>query len=163
MKKTLKKDQLISALIEARQNIVREVSRLSGEDQDRVFLGIWSVNDLLAHLSGWDYTYVDAVREVLSGRLPDFYNHRDRDWQTYNALLVNKYKRDSWAEQIEQLQSSQRALIEVLETIPPEDFNKDFGVRFRSDKVTVQRLLEADIKDGQIHCKQITDFFGESR
>ena len=163
MKKILKKDQVLKALIEARQNIVREVSGLADEDQDRVFLGIWSVRDLLAHLTGWDYTNIDAIREVMSGRLPSFYDQHDRDWQTYNAILVAKYKRGSINEQIELLQSSQRKLIEFLETIPPEIFNKDFGVRFRGYKVTVQRLLEADTKDVQIHCKQITDFFGESK
>jgi hypothetical protein len=163
MKKILNKDQVISALIEARQNILREVSGLSDEDQDRVFLGIWSVRDLLAHLTGWDYTNIDAVREIMSGKLPGFYDHHDRDWRTYNAMLVSKYKRGSINEQIDLLQSSQHKLIEFLETIPPEAFNKDFGVRFRGYKVTVQRLLEADTKDVQMHCKQITDFFRESK
>jgi hypothetical protein len=163
MKKILKKDQVISALIEARQNILREVSDLSDEHQDRVFLGIWSVRDLLAHLTGWDYTNIDAIQEVMAGRLPSFYDHHDRDWQTYNAMLVKQYKRGSFNDQIASVRDSQHKLIEFLETIPPEDFNKDFGVRFRGYKVTVQRLMEADIKDVQIHCKQITDFFGETK
>jgi hypothetical protein len=99
----------------------------------------------------------------MSGKLPGFYDHHDRDWRTYNAMLVSKYKRGSINEQIDLLQSSQHKLIEFLETIPPEAFNKDFGVRFRGYKVTVQRLLEADTKDVQMHCKQITDFFRESK
>ena len=163
MKKILKKDQVISGLIEARQNILREVSRLSDEDQVRVFLGIWSVRDLLAHLTGWDYTNIDAIQEVMSGRLPGFYDHHDRDWQTYNALLVKQHKQGSFDDQIASVRDSQHKLIEFLETVPPEVFNKDFGVRFRGYKVTVQRILEADIKDVQIHCKQITDFFGETK
>jgi hypothetical protein len=52
-------------------------------------------------------------------------------------------------------------LVAYVQTIPPEDFNRDFGVRFRGYKVTIQRLLEADIKDVQIHCQQIVDFFGK--
>ena len=52
-------------------------------------------------------------------------------------------------------------MIEFLQTIPPEKFNKDFGVRFRGYKVTIQRLLEAEREDEQTHLGQIRDFFKE--
>jgi hypothetical protein len=40
---------------------------------------------------------------------------------------------------------------------------KDFGRWFHGYKVTVQRLLEAETKGEQIHYKQITDYFKESK
>jgi len=61
------------------------------------------------------------------------------------------------------LKESQKELVEYLQTIPPEYFNRDFGVRFRGYKVTIQRLLEADIKDVLIHHQQIADFFGKKK
>lgn len=159
----LRKDQILSNLVETRQNILVEASRLSDEQRDQVFLGIWSVNDLLAHLIGWDYTNLDAVKSVLAGKLPSFYNHRDHDWQTYNAMLVKKHKKDSFKELLTTLKNSRGKLIEFLQTIPPEQFNKDFDVRFRGYKVTVQRLLEAERKDEQTHLQQITGFFKETQ
>jgi len=159
----LRKDKILSTLVEARQNILVEVSRLSDEQQKQVFLGIWSVEDLLAHLIGWDDTNFHAVKSVLAGQLPSFYQHRDHDWQTYNARLVKKHKKESFKELIATVRASQKTLVDFLQTIPPENFNKDFGVRFRGYKVTVQRLLEAEAKDEQIHHNQITDFFKESK
>lgn len=100
---------------------------------------------------------------VLAGKLPSFYAHHDRDWAKYNAMLVARYKRDQSEELIELAKGSQRELIELLEMIPPELFNKDFGVRFRGDKVTVQRLLEAEVKDEQTHLQQIVDFIKDSK
>jgi hypothetical protein len=50
-------------------------------------------------------------------------------------------------------------LLEFLNTIPAENFNKDFGVRFRGYRVTIQRLLEAEQKDEETHLQQIMDFF----
>jgi len=59
--------------------------------------------------------------------------------------------------------NSQRKLPEYLQSILPEHFTRDFGVRFRGYKVTIQRLLEAEVRDEQVYCQQIKDFFKESK
>ena len=159
----LRKDQIISNLIETRQNILAEASRLSDAQRGQIFLGIWSIKDLLAHLVGWDKTNLDAAKSVLQGNLPSFYEYRDHDWQTYNAMLVKNYKRNSFQELVAAIEQSQKELVDFLQTIPPEQFNKDFGVRFRGYKVTVQRLLEAELEDEQTHLQQILDFIQELR
>jgi len=158
-----KKEQVISELKKARTNVLTEVVALSTKQRNTIFLGVWSVKDLLAHLAGWDFTNIDAVRSLMTGKVPSFYEYRDRDWQTYNAMLVGKYKRNSFRELLATVKKSQKELIEFLQPIPPEYFGKDFGVRFRGYKVTIQRLLEADIKDGQVHYQQIVDFFGKKK
>lgn len=156
-----KREQILSSLIQARQKILSESVKLSNAQQNQVFLGIWSIKDLIAHLIGWDYTNLEAAKSIREGRVPTFYDHRDHDWQTYNAMLVKKYKKDSFQELLAAANHSQEKLVAFLQTIPAEDFNRDFGVRFRGYKVTIQRLLEADVKDAQLHYKQITDFFKE--
>jgi hypothetical protein len=82
--------------------------------QPRGTIGIWSIKDLLAHLVGWDYTNIEAVKNVLAGKVPEFYAHHDRDWQTYNAMLVKKYKCDSFDELLTLARVSQNKLIESL-------------------------------------------------
>jgi hypothetical protein len=159
----LRKDQILSALVETRQSILAEVSELSDSQQDQVFLGIWSVKDLLAHLIGWDETNLHAAKSVMEEQLPSFYEHRDHDWQTYNAILVKKYKKGSFRELLATVRDSQEKLIKFLKTVQPENFNKDFGVRFRGYKVTIQRLLEAELGDEQTHHQQVIDFFKEPK
>lgn len=156
-----KKDWIIREMQRVRSELLTEVAALSRKEHDTVFLGIWSVRDLLAHLAGWDFANLDAAKKIIAGKLPSFYEHRDRDWQTYNAMLVKIYRRNTFRELRATLEGSQRELVEYLQTIPPEYFNRDFGVRFRGYKVTIQRLLQADIKDVQIHHQQIVDFFGK--
>ena len=159
----LRKDKILSTLVEVRQSILADVSKLSEAQQNQAFLGIWSIKDLLAHLIGWDETNLRAVKSVLDGQVPSFYKHRDRDWQTYNAILIKKYKKDSFNELLAIVTDSQEKLIKFVQTVPPENFNRDFGVRFRGYKVTIQRLLEAEAADEQTHCQQITDFFKEPK
>lgn len=103
---------------------------------------------------------MEAVKSVLEGQVPAFYNHHDRDWRTYNVLLVREYKRDSFKELLTMLKESQEQWLEFLNSLSPEVFNKDFGVRFRGYKVTLQRLLEAETEDEQTHLQQTINFFG---
>ena len=154
-----KKEQLLAELRETRSSILKEAAVLSAKKQDMIFLGVWSVKDLLAHLAGWDYTNLDAIKAVLAGELPSFYEYHSRDWQTYNATLVEKYKRNSFKKLLVLVENSQQELIGFLQSVVPESYGKDFGVRFHGYKVTIQRLLEAEIKDEQVHCQQIKDFF----
>jgi len=58
------KDQVLSDLIQARQMILGAASSLSSAQQDEVFLTLWSVRDMLAHLVGWDYANLEAVRAI---------------------------------------------------------------------------------------------------
>jgi hypothetical protein len=158
-----RKEDILSALVEVRQKLLAEASELSDAQRNQIFLGVWSVKDMLAHLIGWDETNLHAVKSVLEGQVPSFYEHHDRDWQTYNAGLVKKHKKASSKELLTAVKDSQEKLINFLQTITPEYFNKDFGVRFRGYKVTIQRLLEAETKDEQTHHRQMTDFFKGSK
>ena len=85
IKAQLKKDELIADLIETRRKILDITSSFPPAKHDEVFLGIWSVKDLLAHLIGWDATNRQAVKAIRMGKLPDFYAYIDRDWQTYKC------------------------------------------------------------------------------
>ena len=153
-----RKDEIISELVETRRRILDTASSLPPEKQDEVFLGVWSVKDLLAHLAGWDFTNLEAAKAVLAGELPSFYAYRDRDWKTYNARLVAEYERDDFAELLASVEDSLQELVDFLETIPAEEFDKDGGVRHKRYKVTIARLLQAEISDEKTHHKQVEEF-----
>ena len=153
-----KKDSIIAALIQARRKILDVAYALPPEKQDEVFLGVWSVADLLAHLIGWDYSNLEATKSILQGELPEFYSHRDRDWETYNALLVERHKEEDFTELIYSLETSQRALMGFLATVPDSEFDKDRGVRYKRYQVTLARLLQAEAEDEEEHARQIKAF-----
>jgi hypothetical protein len=157
-KTALTKQKILSELIEIRRAILDTTAKLSTEARSTVFLGSWTLKDLLAHLAGWDFTNLAAVKDIRAGNLPEFYARYDKDWKTYNAELVAKYKRDDFDELLAFVHDSQRQLIEYLQTIPAEAFEKDFGVRSgRGTRVTIARLLQAEWKDEQEHLQQIRD------
>ena len=81
----------------------------------------------------------------------------------YNAELAAKYKRDDFEELLALARDSHGQLIAHLETISAEAFEKDFGVRAGRYKVTIARLLQAELKDEKDHLKQISDFAAKSQ
>lgn len=158
---TLKQD-ILSHLMETRAAILHAASQLSPTAQKTTFLGTWSIKDLLAHLAGWDFTNLAAIKDIQAGKLPEFYALHDKDWKTYNAELVAKYNRDDFDELLAFVHDSHRQLIEYLETVPAEAFEQDFGVRSgRGARVTIARLLQAEWKDEQEHLRQIQDFMAK--
>jgi hypothetical protein len=150
-------------MVEAQEALMEAARGVPEAERTRVFLGTWSLMDLLAHLAGWDHANMEAVEAVRAGRLPAFYEHRDRDWRTFNAMLVEKYGRESFEEMMRELRLSHQQWREVLEAVPERDFSRDFGVRFRGYKVTIQRLVEAETKDERVHLGQVEEFVREGR
>ena len=140
------KDALITGLVKARRKILDAARLLSPAQQDEVFLGVWSVKDLLAHLVGWDCTNIKAVQEILAGKRPSFWEHYDRDWQSYNAQLVAQYKRDDFAELVAAVEESHRNLIDFLQAVPADEYVRRRGIT---------SLLRTEIKDEEEHHRQL--------
>jgi hypothetical protein len=147
------KDEIIRGLVKARKKILDAVSLLSPAQQDEVFLGVWSVKDLLAHLAGWDYTNLEAMQEILAGQKPSFFEHHDRDWKSYNARLVAEYRRDDFAELLALLKESHQKLIEFLQALPADEYLK---------RKRIASLLRLEIRDCEEHHRQVEDFIEQS-
>ena len=81
------KQELLSAVIETCTAVLQAASGLSPTARDTVFLGVWSVVDLIAHLIGWDFANLAAAKDIQTGKLPEFYAHYDKDWKTFNAEI----------------------------------------------------------------------------
>jgi TfoX/Sxy family transcriptional regulator of competence genes len=143
------KDALIGGLIEARKGLLDRVKLLSPAQQDQVFLGEWTVKELLAHLVGWDHTNLEAVGEILAGEKPAFWQQYDRDWQSYNARLVAQHRRDDFAEMLAAVEQSHRALIEYLQAVHADQYAK---------RKPIKTLLRAETTDEEEHRQQVEEF-----
>jgi hypothetical protein len=156
--KTIKKDEVVAAWIAARSRIRQAALEIPPKKQDVIFLGDWGVKDLLAHLIGWDYTYLQAFDDVRTGRLPDFFAHFNPDWRKYNAELVATYKINDYAQIIGALDASHHSLFAYLDILPAHDFDFDFGARAGKSIVTIAWLVQAETHDEEKHAQQIETF-----
>ena len=158
-----KKEQLIAEAFAARRELLDVASVLCEAEEDTVFLGHWTVKDLLAHLVGWDHANLEGIEAILAGRLPAFYAHYDPDWRTFNASLVINYRRDSLAEGIIAAEESHRELLGAAQAVPAAEFGQDHGVRSpKGRRVTIAMLLIAEASDERKHAQQIKDFVAQT-
>jgi len=151
----LKKNALIADMRATRQDILTAAADVPPALRSKIFLGSWSLLDLLAHLAGWDDANRQAVSAVRNGQLPAFYEYAERNWTTFNAKLVSEYRQDDFDALVDRVRGCQQQLITVLEDVPADDFDRDFKVRFKNYKVTISRLLRAELQDEKAHLTQI--------
>ncbi len=145
-------------MILARRSILEQVEQMPSDQIGVKYLGDWSVMELLAHLSGWDETNRQAIQSLREAQLPEFYNHRDPDWRSYNAILVDRYRGDDMTALLASAKESFERLIRQVESIDPSDFDRDWGVRYRGYRLTIARLLEAEARDELEHARQLSNF-----
>jgi hypothetical protein len=157
------RDELIAGLRDVRHSILKTAAGLGPGVRDEVFLGTWSARDLVAHLVGWDYTNMHAIDEVLHGKLPSFYEAHDHDWRSYNALLVERYKDSNYRNLLRHARRSHMSLIERIQQTPAADVRRDRGIRARGWKVTIERLLQAELSDERTHLEQLEGFAARRR
>jgi hypothetical protein len=148
----VRKDRLLADLVAARRAVREAATAVPAARWDEVFLGTWSIKDLLAHLAGWDFANLEAAQAVLAGRRPAFWAHHDRDWQTFNAHLVAEHRRQDPAELLTLLEGSHHQLIAFLEPIPAGDLFQTHG----RDRLST--ILRAEARDEQRHAQQIREF-----
>ncbi|MCE7982643.1 MAG: DinB family protein [Caldilinea sp. CFX5] len=154
-----RKQEIIAGLTEARQRILDALVDLPPNKQNEVFLGIWSIKDLLAHLVGWDFTNIEAATDIRAGRRPRVFEQWDPGWVTYNAELVRKYKCEDFSALLTAIQASHAALLAFVQNLPAADIAKDYGVRSPSGtNVTVAVFLQYEIEDESRHYQQIQEW-----
>lgn len=156
-------DQLLSDLDRVRTDLIAAATSLPADEREEVFLGVWNIHHLIAHLIGWDYTNIQAAQDVRAGQLPQFYAHHDRDWQSYNAKLVKEYRQENWDDLLAAAADSHQQLMTFLRGLPAEVFDRDRGLRFRGWKVTIARLLQAEAEDEVTHTAQVAAFIEQNR
>jgi len=160
MKAMEHKNLLLSGLVTARNSIIQSIQLVPLDRAEEAFLGFWSVKDLLAHLEGWDYTNLQAIQEILAGKPPTFFQFSDRDWQSYNQTLVQRYKRDSLDAQLTNQDRSHHQLICFLESLPAQELVSGKVKRDNGRTVTIKNLILSETRDELQHAEQIRENFG---
>jgi len=157
-KKQEKKELLIASLMDVRRRVIDLAETCPSDRRSEVFLGTWSLWEILAHLSGWDVVNIAAGNEIQAGKLPIFYQYVDRGWKSYNAVLVEQYRKPQFEDQLALAQSTHDQLIQYLKELPADELWQDHGIRYKGWIVTLGKLLKVLAKDEDIHYQQIKNF-----
>lgn len=127
---------------------------------NEIFLGKWSLADIVAHLIGWDFENTKSVQEMLEGKLPSCFANWDDNWVTYNDVLVARYKKGGKTDLLNALRDSRDLYIKELTYVSDELFDKDIGLRWKDFIITPAVNASYETEDEMTHLKQISDWLG---
>ena len=93
-----------------------------------------------------------ASFESFSGDLTSYLNSTD-----YMVAFLGDSLRQAWG-LLDELRASARELKQFVQTLDPNDWSRDYGVRDEDDVVTVQNTVGGLIEDYFHHQTQIEDW-----
>jgi hypothetical protein len=151
----------IDAQIEELERAVEDfVEVLSTIDEKRLqeSLGRWTARDVIAHLVGWNRYTLEGCRELREGRLPFYDVDPGENYSKINAVLVREISSEKKDDLLRDLRTSSVKLKDYLRALPPEEFERDFGVRHQGKTVTIRNSVDELIEDYVHHRLQIEDW-----
>ena len=153
------KEELIKDYLENRAAIMQAARDLPPEAHNNAFVGEWTIKELLAHLCGWDFTYLTAFEQVLKGEVPSFYAHYSPSWKRINERLIKEYRRADLEAMLAMMQDSQAQMVAFMQRFSDDDIFKDRGIRAENGyHVTIGGLLRSAVYEEYEHLEQIRGF-----
>jgi hypothetical protein len=127
---------------------------------ERVFLRKvtdWTVRDIVAHLVGWNRHILRGAKQILRCELPFYDVDPGSDYSKVNAALVREYGDTDRSVLLENLAASAGELTAFLRAIDPVEWDRDFGVRHKGEKLTVKSTVNDLIGDYDHHRRQLEE------
>ena len=110
------------------------IDGLAEEQMLEVWLGTWSVREILIHISGWHRAMIPALEHIARGE-PPFPAGAYDDFDAWNARFVVEKIGVKMADVLAELDASHAAFVQVAGTLPDEHFASDSGTRALFDGV----------------------------
>ncbi len=150
-------DSQITRLDLAAEEFARCVTSLS---EDFFLEGIdgWTPRDIVAHLIGWNRYVIEGCTQICRGELPFYDIDPGENYSKVNAVLIHEYSSKDRSKLLGELEMSVRELKRFLESLDPEIWDRDFGLRHEGSMLTVQNTVEEVVADYTHHRKQIEEW-----
>ncbi len=118
----------------------------------------WSPRDIIAHLTGWNRHIIKGGRQIINGELPFYDIDPGENYCNVNAALIRDYSSEDKQELIKTLNESAQDLTQFLQSIEPDAWDQDFGVRHAGQIITIRNTVDELIEDYVHHTKQIEEW-----
>ncbi len=102
----------------------------------------WTPRDIVAHLIGWNRHIMMGAEQILRGELPFYDVDPGPDYSKVNAALVRECGDTNRSVLLERLAESAEELTAFLRAIPPDSWDRDFGVRHKGEDLTVESTAD---------------------
>lgn len=93
--------------------------------------GKWSVRDIIAHVTSWDEEALKHLPLILKDVRPPRYSVTHGGIDAFNALMTEQKKPLSLSEVLRRLDETHNRLIDLIQTVPEDEFVGETRFRHR--------------------------------
>src|SRR5512133_2883463 len=109
------RDELITALERSRAKMLAHLDEI---DKNRKIYPLWTIRDMLAHLSGWDDAVIAFIQSLMAGKIPA--TPAARGVNVYNAETVATREGLDYDHIYREYIQTRKVLIQLLREVPDE-------------------------------------------
>lgn len=107
----------------------RAIDGLGEEAMGRVWLGTWSVREILIHISGWHREAIPAFARIAGGETAPYPAGTYDDFDVWNARFVERKTGVKVADVLTELDASHRDFVAAAAALPDAHFASAATVR----------------------------------
>lgn len=98
----------------------------------RPVCGVWTMKDLIGHLTDWEIVGVEALRQLTEGQTPEF-DVVINSFDEFNNPNAAARKDQPWAEVWSEFEAVRREMMEILADITPQNLARTFQAPWGGD------------------------------
>ena len=133
--RTMSKQKIIGQYLRDYQDFWDNFFQIPKDNYNNQISGCWNVKEFLSHMAGWDQETIMAIKEVMKGKIPWFFDHQD-EVDAFNIEQIDKRKNIKLPDIITEIDTNHQELINFLQKLPENLFHKEFGKVWHEQEVT---------------------------
>ena len=110
---------LIAQMEQSRAKMLAQLDKI---DMKREIYPLWTIREMLAHLSGWDDAVIESLRAFLAGREPATPAARGIDY--YNAQTISTREGLDYDHIYREYIATRRTLLDLIRQMPEEKISE---------------------------------------
>ena len=115
------RDELIAILEHSRTKMVAHLDEI---DKNRKIYPLWTIREMLAHLSGWDDAVIAFIQSLMAGKIPATPAVRGLD--VYNAETVATREGLDYDHIYREYIQTRKILLQLLHEVPDEKVTEQY-------------------------------------
>lgn len=115
------RDELITSLEKSRAKMLAHLDEI---DKNRKIYPLWTIREMLAHLSGWDDAVIAFIQSLMAGKIPATPAARGVD--VYNAETVATREGLDYDHIYREYVQTRKVLMQLLREVPEEKIDEQY-------------------------------------
>lgn len=162
----MEKQKVIDIFKTCHENLRKLLDSLTPDQMvNEKVTGVWSIKDILAHLSAWNWEQVKEIDNILHDQPTWYKKYQNKEGQDdFNKKAVDKRRNRHIDQIIKEWDDSYEYLMKRIEKLTDKQWNHKCIRHIKSDgkPVTLQSIFkyeENELSDDGQHADQIKKFF----